>query len=85
MIKPRVVDKDEGIPEGFTVEVYNRMIKNLRVRGWIETDLLIKNGVNRQLSPEIGLGFKYLGLGWLKKNQRTWLQGLKINPNDSTR
>jgi ubiquinone/menaquinone biosynthesis C-methylase UbiE len=57
------------------------MFRNLRDRGWIDTDLLIKNGISEGRSLEIGPGPGYLGLEWLKKTDGTSLQGLEIGPN----
>lgn len=39
----------------FTAEVYDKMMRNLRDRGWIETDLILKTRINHDLSLEIGL------------------------------
>ena len=42
MVKPRVVETNEGIQGEFTVEIYDKMMRNLRDKGWIETDLITK-------------------------------------------
>jgi len=81
LVKPRVVETNEGIQEEFTVEVYDRMLRNLRDRGWIETDLILKTGIDHGLSLEIGPGPGYLGLEWLKKTEGTNLWALEISPN----
>ena len=62
LVKPRVVETNEGIQGEFTVEVYDKMMRNLRDKGWIETDLVLKTGINQGLSLEIGPGPGYLGL-----------------------
>ncbi len=79
MVKPRVVETNEGIQGEFTVEVYDKMMRNLRDRGWIETDLVLKTGINHGLSLEIGSGPGYLGLEWLKKTEGTTLRALEIS------
>jgi ubiquinone/menaquinone biosynthesis C-methylase UbiE len=75
----RVVETNEGIQGEFTVEVYDKMMRNLRDRGWIETDLILKTGINHGLSLEIGPGPGYLGLEWLKKTEGTTLRALEIS------
>jgi ubiquinone/menaquinone biosynthesis C-methylase UbiE len=79
LVKPRVVEMNEGIQGEFTVEVYDKMMRNLRDRGWIETDLVLKTGINHGLSLEIGSGPGYLGLEWLKKTEGTTLRALEIS------
>ena len=79
LVKPRVVETNEGIQGEFTVEVYDKMMRNLRDRGWIETDLVLKTGINHGLSLEIGSGPGYLGLEWLKKTEGTTLRVLEIS------
>ena len=79
MVKPRVVETTEGIQGEFTVEVYDKMMRNLRDKGWIETDLILKTGINHGLSLEIGPGPGYLGLEWLKKTEGTTLRALEIS------
>jgi ubiquinone/menaquinone biosynthesis C-methylase UbiE len=79
LVKPRVVEMNEGIQGEFTVEVYDKMMRNLRDKGWIETDLVLKTGINRGLSLEIGPGPGYLGLEWLKKTEGTTLRALEIS------
>jgi ubiquinone/menaquinone biosynthesis C-methylase UbiE len=79
LVKPRVVETNEGIQGEFTVEVYDKMMRNLRDKGWIETDLILKTGINHGLSLEIGPGPGYLGLEWLKKTEGTTLRALEIS------
>jgi ubiquinone/menaquinone biosynthesis C-methylase UbiE len=81
LVKPRVVETTEGIQEEFDVKVYDKMMRNLRDHGWIETNLLLKNGLAQGLSLEIGPGPGYLGLEWLKKTVGTNLRGLEISPS----
>ncbi len=81
MVRPRVVETSEGIQGEFTVEVYDKMMRNLRDRGWIETDLIMKVGIDQGLALEVGPGPGYLGLEWLKKTNETSLRGVEISPN----
>jgi len=79
LVKPRVVETNEGIQGEFTVQVYDKMMRNLRDKGWIETDLILETGINYGLSLEIGPGPGYLGLEWLKKSEGTTLRALEIS------
>ena len=81
MVRPRVLETAEGIQEGFTVEVYDRMQRRLRDRGWMETDRIIRSGVDAGAVLEVGPGPGYLGLEWLKKTSATTLSGLEISEN----
>ena len=79
MVKPRVIETDEGIQGEFTVEVYDRMMRNLRDKGWIETELILKTGINHGLCLEVGPGPGYLGLECLSKTEGTALRALEIS------
>lgn len=81
MVKPRIVETDEGIQGEFTVEVYDKMMRNLRDRGWIETELVLKTGITEGLCLEVGPGPGYLGLEWLSKTEGTNLRVLEISPD----
>jgi len=74
-----VIETDEGIQGKFTVEVYDRMMRNLRDKGWIETELILKTGINSGLCLEVGPGPGYLGLEWLSKTEGTTLRALEIS------
>jgi ubiquinone/menaquinone biosynthesis C-methylase UbiE len=80
MVKPRVVETEEGIQGEFNVEMYDAMMRRLRDRGWMETDLVLKAGIERGLALEVGPGPGYLGLEWLKKTENTKLEALEISP-----
>ena len=79
MPKPRVLETDSGITGEFNVLSYDLMQKNLRDKGWIETNLLIKEGIKAGIALEVGPGPGYLGLEWLKKTEGTILKGLEIS------
>jgi ubiquinone/menaquinone biosynthesis C-methylase UbiE len=79
LVRPRIIETIEGIQGEFTVAVYDKMMRHLRDKGWIETNLILKTGINHGLSLEIGPGPGYLGLEWLKKTEGTILRGLEIS------
>lgn len=81
MVKPRVVETEEGIQGEFNVEVYDRMMRRLRDKGWLEVNLLLKARICSGLALEIGPGPGYLGLEWLRKTEGTHLKGLDISPD----
>jgi ubiquinone/menaquinone biosynthesis C-methylase UbiE len=81
MTKPRIPETDQGIQGEITVAQYDRMQRNLRDKGWIETPSLLKSGIISGLALEIGHGPGYLGLEWLKQTTDTRLVGLDISPD----
>jgi ubiquinone/menaquinone biosynthesis C-methylase UbiE len=81
MVRPRVVETDEGIQGEFEVEVYDKMMRRLRDKGWMDIKLIFKAGINSGLALEVGPGPGYLGLEWLKRTQDTSLKGLDISPD----
>jgi ubiquinone/menaquinone biosynthesis C-methylase UbiE len=81
MTRPRISETDQGIQGEFNVEVYNRFMRGLRDRGWIETNLILQLGIRQGLTLEIGPGPGYLGLEWLKKTHDTRLKALEISPD----
>ena len=79
MVKPRIVETDQGITGEFNTQAYDQMMRRLRDRGWMETRLIIKQGISSGLALEVGPGPGYLGLEWLKNTQGTTLKGLDIS------
>lgn len=79
MTKPRIQETDSGITGEFTVQSYDIMQRYLRDKGWIETNDLIRRGIDSGEALEIGPGPGYLGLEWLKKTKGTSLKGLEIS------
>ena len=80
VVRPRVVETNEGIRGEMNVEVYDQMMRRLRDRGWIETKQIIESGITAGLALEIGPGPGYLGLEWLQKTEGTKLNGIEISP-----
>jgi len=81
MTKSRVKETDQGIQGEFTVEIYDRFQRTMRDRGWIETNAIIKSGIQTGHVLEIGPGPGYIGLEWLKSTNATHLTGLDISPD----
>jgi ubiquinone/menaquinone biosynthesis C-methylase UbiE len=79
MVKPRIQETDRGITGEFNTRAYDEMMRQMRDRGWLETNDIIKNGISYGLALEIGPGPGYLGLEWLKRTQDTRLKGLDIS------
>lgn len=79
MVKSRIPETDNGIQGEFNVEIYDQMMSRLRDKGFMETDEIIKFGINKGFVLEIGPGPGYLGLEWLSKTQGTKLQGIEIS------
>jgi ubiquinone/menaquinone biosynthesis C-methylase UbiE len=80
MVRPRIVETDEGIQGEFDVRTYNDMMRSLRDKGWMETGHVVKCGITHGLGLEIGPGPGYLGLEWLKKTENTMLIAVEISP-----
>ena len=80
MVKPRIIETEQGIQEPVTVEVYDQMMRRLRDRGWIETGLVLTTGIDHGAALEVGPGPGYVGLEWLKKTTDTTLRALEISP-----
>jgi len=79
MVKPRVIETEEGIQGEFDVKIYDSMQRRFRDKGWIETPRIIKSGITQGEVLEIGSGPGYLGLEWLKNTKETSLQGVDIS------
>ncbi|HMK45752.1 MAG TPA: class I SAM-dependent methyltransferase [Methanocella sp.] len=78
-MRKRVIETSHGIQEESNVQIYNQMQKNLRDKGWIETNDIIKSGLTSGVALEIGSGPGYLGLEWLKKTSGTSLKAVEIS------
>jgi ubiquinone/menaquinone biosynthesis C-methylase UbiE len=80
MVKERTIETTRGLTGEVNVEIYDKFMRRRRDRGgWIDTEPVLKAGINRGLVLEIGPGPGYLGLEWLKKTDKTSLQTLEIN------
>lgn len=81
MTKPRVKETDQGIQGELLVEIYDQFQRGMRDKGWIETNAIIKSGIQHGHVLELGSGPGYVGLEWLKKTGSTRLTGLDISPD----
>lgn len=79
MVKPRIIETDQGITGEFNTRTYDEMMRRMRDRGWIETKMIISAGLSSGLALEVGPGPGYLGLEWLRHTQDTTLSGLDIS------
>lgn len=79
MVRERVVETMEGIQDAFDVEAYDRWMRRMRRRGWLETNEILKAGIGSGTALEISPGPGYLGLDWLSKTEATRLVGLDIS------
>ncbi|MCE5249151.1 class I SAM-dependent methyltransferase [bacterium] len=80
-IKERIIETDQGIQGESDVKIFDQMQRNLRDKGYMETDDIIKFGIDKGEVLEIGPGPGYLGLEWLKKTEGTVLKGVEISGN----
>jgi ubiquinone/menaquinone biosynthesis C-methylase UbiE len=81
MVKDRILETNEGIQGEFDTEVYDKMMRVLRDKKYMETGAIIKSGICKGSALEVGPGPGYLGLEWLKNTKDTKLTGLEISPN----
>ena len=79
MKKERIPETDHGIEGEILVSSFDLFQRKMRDRGLIETDEIIKSGINHGTALEIGPGPGYLGLEWLKKTENTKLFWLEIS------
>lgn len=61
--------------------MFDEFQRSMRDRGWIETNQIIKSGINKGHALELGSGPGYLGLEWLKQTTDTNLTALEISSN----
>jgi len=79
MLHQRVSETNEGIQNEFDVKDYDVFLRKMRDRSWMETNQIIKSGIDMGNALEVGPGPGYLGLEWLKKTNNTHLTGLEIS------
>jgi len=81
MLRSRVIETYEGIQGEMDVRLFDEAKRMMRDKGWLETNSIIKAGIDKGSVLEIGSGPDYLGLEWLKKTEKTRLTGLEISSN----
>jgi len=79
MVRQRVIETMEGIQGAFDVAAYDRMMRKMWKRNWIETREILDAGITQGTALEISPGPGYLGLDWLLKTTDTRLVGLDIS------
>ncbi len=79
MTNARAAWASNDIQAEYDVEVYDQMQRRLCDKGWMQTQAIIDNGLDRGHGLELGCGPGYLGLDWLRKTDETLLTGLDIN------
>jgi len=79
MVRPRIVETDQGITGEFHTTMYDQMMRRMRDKGWLETGEILGAGISSGLALEVGPGPGYLGLEWLKRSEGTRLKGLDIS------
>lgn len=80
-MKQRILETNVGIQNAPDVNMFDEFQRSMRDRGWIETNQIIKTGINKGNALELGPGPGYLGLEWLKNTTDTNLTGLEISSN----
>jgi ubiquinone/menaquinone biosynthesis C-methylase UbiE len=80
MVKQRKIEQ-EGVTGELTVESYDKMMRRLMDKGYLDTKSIIKSGITNGEALEIGPGPGYLGIDWLKNTENTSLKALDISPD----
>jgi ubiquinone/menaquinone biosynthesis C-methylase UbiE len=79
MIKPRISETDGGITGELETRAYDKMMRRMRDKGWLETKSIMQAEISSGIVLEVGPGPGYLGLEWLKNTDGTILKGLDIS------
>ena len=79
MSSTRRIWEREDIQAEYDVDVYEQMQRRLWEKGWMQTETLLKSGINTGHALELGCGPGYLGFDWLRNTEDTRLTGLDIN------
>jgi len=78
MIKLRTIES-EGVSGNLTVESYDKLMRSLMKKGYLDTSTILQSGITYGTALEVGPGPGYLGIDWLSKTQGTFLKGLDIS------
>ena len=79
MVKPRISETDGGITGELETRAYDKMMRRMRDKGWLETKSIMQAEISLGIVLEVGPGPGYLGLEWLKNTDGTTLKGLDIS------
>jgi len=80
MMKPRVIETNEGIQNELTAQIFDAFAKTMRDKGWNGVDSMLQSGISSGNILEIGPGPGYIGLELLKKLSGAALTGCEISP-----
>jgi ubiquinone/menaquinone biosynthesis C-methylase UbiE len=80
MARQRQIEQ-EGVLGELTVQSYDKMMKKLMDKGYLDTSTIIKSGIVGGTVLEIGPGPGYLGIDWLQKTTDTFLKAIDISPD----
>jgi len=80
MVRPRVIETNEGIQGEITVEIFDQFARNMRDSGHHPVAGIVEAGICAGRALEIGPGPGYVGLEWLKRCPDAELTGLEISP-----
>jgi len=78
MAIPREIE-EEGVTGEFTVESYDKLMRKLMKKGYLDTSAIFKTGIKNGTALEIGTGRGYLGIDWLTKTKDTFLTAVDIS------
>ncbi len=62
MVKPRIIETNEGIQDELTIQIFDQFAKIMRDKRWNNVDSFIKAGITKGNILEIGPGPGYVGL-----------------------
>ena len=79
MVRARVIETMEGIQDAFDAAAYDRQMRKMWRRGWIETPEILNAGITAGTALEISPGPGYLGIDWLRRTEGTRLVALDIS------
>jgi ubiquinone/menaquinone biosynthesis C-methylase UbiE len=80
MIKPRIIETNEGIQNELTAQVFKKKKKTMRDKGWNGIDSMLQSGIVSGNILEIGPGPGFVGLELLMKLPGATLTGCEISP-----
>jgi hypothetical protein len=77
MTKARIPETDTGIAGEVETQMYDVMMRKMRDRGWIETNLILKAGILSGTALEIGPGPDISGSSGSRKQRAPGLSAWK--------
>ena len=80
MIKPRVIETNEGIQDRLTTAIFDSFARKMRDKGWSGVEEMIASGIGGGDILEIGPGPGYVGLELAIRMRPRSLTGCEISP-----